>query len=158
MKRKTNLLLMIMFLLTGSVFAAEGEPTDNQQAFSLKSNEFKEGEMMPRHCRHYSGDRSPALQWSNAPAGTVSFSITCIDYDPPANGYVHWDIRNIPSHYSELPAGVPNDKKWRDDITQERPWIGPYPPNGVHHYQFVITAKDAAGKILAKAKLVGLSD
>lgn len=158
MKRKTNLLLMIMFLLTGSVFAAEGEPADNQQVFTLKSPEFKEGEMMPRHCRHYSGDRSPALQWSNAPAGTVSFSITCIDYDPPANGYIHWDIRNIPSNYSELPAGVPNEKKWRDGITQERPWIGPYPPNGVHHYHFVIEAKDATGKALAKAKLVGLSD
>ena len=158
MKLKTYLLCIIVFSLTGAVFAGENESPDLQEQFTLTSPTFKDGEMMPVRYHYRADNKSPALKWRNAPANAVTFSLTCIDYDPPANGYVHWNISNIPAAYSELPEGIPAQKKWKDGIVQDTPWIGPHPPKGVHHYRFVIEAKDASGKMLAKATLIGLSD
>lgn len=158
MKLKVCFLLVIIFCLTGVAFAAEDKPAGTQEQFILASPAFKDGQMMPFRYHNNGANKSPSLTWKNAPEGTSRFSITCIDYDPPANGYVHWDISNIPAAYSELPEGVPSDKKWKDGIIQKTPWIGPYPPNGVHRYHFVIEAKDINGKTLATAKLIGRSD
>ena len=73
--------------------------------------------------------------------------------------FVRFSEMTIENHnYKELPEGIPSVKNWKDGITQKTPWIGPYPPNGVHSYHFEILAKDANGKTLAKAKLTGRSD
>jgi len=150
--------LLIMLLATGQTIAAEANLAGIPEPFILMSPAFKNNGMMPYRYHNRGDNKSPALKWNNAPEGTVSFSITCIDYDPPANGYVHWDISNIPANYKELPEGIPSVNKWNDGIVQRTPWIGPYPPNGVHNYHFVILAKDINGKTLAKAKLIGCSD
>lgn len=150
--------LFAILLLRGQAFEVQANPASTSDAFSLSSPAFKDGGMMPYRFRAQADNKSPALKWENVPVGTASFSITCIDYDPPANGYTHWDISNIPANYRELPEGIPSVKNWKDGITQKTPWIGPYPPNGVHSYHFEILAKDANGKTLAKAKLTGRSD
>ena len=152
------LILLIMCTLVGQVFALDDNSASTQDRFTLTSPAFKDNGMMPFRYNNRGANKSPALKWTNAPEGTSTFSITCIDYDPPANGYVHWDIRNIPASYSELPEGIPETKKWKDGIIQQNTWTGPYPPNGVHRYHFVIEAKDVNGKTLAKAELIGRSD
>ena len=155
-----SLAVFTVLVLSGQVLNVQASPvnTPSSEAFVLTSPAFKNGGLMPFHFRNQSGNKSPALKWENVPVGTASFSITCIDYDPPANGYTHWDISNIPANYKELPEGIPSVKNWKDGIMQRTPWIGPYPPNGVHSYHFEILAKDANGKTLAKAKLTGRSD
>jgi len=157
MMRKLCFILMVMFMisLNGIAFSADNDPSNS---FKLISPAFKDGGMMPYKYSGRGPNKSPVLQWVNTPEGTHGFSIKCTDYDFPANGYVHWDIRNIPASYNELPEGIPSDKKWKDGIIQYEPWNGPYPPNGVHHYHFVIEAKDINGKTLAKAELIGCSD
>lgn len=158
MKIKVCVLFMIMMLVTGMIFATESNSPATKEPFVLQSPVFKNGQMMPYRYLNRGDNKSPALKWSNSPEGTASFSITCKDYDPPANGYVHWDIKDIPGSYSELPEGIPPVAKWKDGIIQRTSWIGPFPPNGVHSYHFVIEAKDAKGKTLAKAELIGRSD
>ncbi len=72
-------------------------------------------------------NRSPHLAWREAPAGTRSFVLTCIDADVPSRGddvnqvgrsvaadlprveFVHWLLANIPAECGELAAGACSD-------------------------------------------------
>jgi len=47
---------------------------------------------------------SPALMWTNPPAGTMSFAITLTDN---SNDFAHWTIYDIPGATTMLPANVP---------------------------------------------------
>jgi Raf kinase inhibitor-like YbhB/YbcL family protein len=52
---------------------------------------------------------SPALAWSNAPAGTKSFALTMYDPDAPTgSGFWHWTVLNIPGSATGLAQGVGN--------------------------------------------------
>ncbi|WP_075182857.1 YbhB/YbcL family Raf kinase inhibitor-like protein [Pantoea sp. 1.19] len=52
-------------------------------------------------------NRSPALSWQDAPAGTASFAITCYDPDAPTgSGFWHWVAFNIPATVSALAANA----------------------------------------------------
>jgi hypothetical protein len=45
---------------------------------------------------------SPPLQWSGAPAGTLSFVLLCDDPDAPAGRWHHWAAYDIPPTVTEL--------------------------------------------------------
>jgi len=59
--------------------------------FTVTSNSFKDGDYLPNDfilsadfgfgCA--GGNKSPHLRWSDAPAGTKSFAVTCYDPDAP---------------------------------------------------------------------------
>lgn len=52
---------------------------------------------------------SPAIQWSNVPAGTKSFALQVEDKDAPTeSGFWHWAVYNIPSTAQGLPQGAGN--------------------------------------------------
>ena len=52
---------------------------------------------------------SPALQWSNIPAGTKSLALQVHDLDGPAGvGLFHWAVYNIPPSSAGLPQGAGN--------------------------------------------------
>jgi len=52
---------------------------------------------------------SPALQWSNIPAGTKSLALQVHDLDGPAGiGLFHWAVYNIPPGAAGLPQGAGN--------------------------------------------------
>ena len=96
-----------------------------------------------------SGDNiSPALAWSEAPAGTRSFAVTIADLDAP--GFWHWLIYNIPATVTALSAGA-------GDLTQhlaptgsvqgansfgDPGYGGPCPPpgGGPHRYRITVFA------------------
>lgn len=55
------------------------------------------------------GNVSPALQWSNIPAGTQSLALQVYDPDAPSgSGFWHWAIYNIPPMTTGLAQGAGN--------------------------------------------------
>jgi hypothetical protein len=55
------------------------------------------------------GNISPALAWSNPPAGTKSFALNVFDPDAPTgSGFWHWAVYNIPPTTTGLPRGAGN--------------------------------------------------
>jgi hypothetical protein len=95
---------------------------------------------------------SPALSWSNAPAGAKSFAVTVHDPDAPTGGagFWHWIVVNIPASSSSLEqgAGSADGKKLPAGSRQlandfgKPSWSGPCPPAGdkPHRYNFTVYA------------------
>jgi hypothetical protein len=96
------------------------------------------------------GNVSPALSWSNAPAGTKSFALLVHDPDAPTgSGWWHWVVYNIPASATSLPADAGDAKKnlMPGSAVQGRTdfgisgYGGPCPPPGKpHHYHFRLYA------------------
>jgi hypothetical protein len=85
-----------------------------QGAFTITSSSFKDGERLPtkmagnnKQNPNCVGDNvSPALSWSNPPAGTKSYAL--IMYDPEGRGglgVVHWVAYGIPTSVTGFAEG-----------------------------------------------------
>jgi Raf kinase inhibitor-like YbhB/YbcL family protein len=76
--------------------------------FSVASPDFKAGGTLdPRFEFNGFGcngdNKSPALKWTGAPAGTKSFAVTVYDPDAPTgSGWWHWMVIDIPATVTEL--------------------------------------------------------
>jgi len=99
------------------VSAWSGESANAQGVFTITSPSFKDGERLAtkmagnnKQNANCVGDNvSPALSWSNPPAGTKSFAVTCFDPDAPTgSGFWHWLVANIPADVTELAADAGN--------------------------------------------------
>ncbi|HEV2540632.1 MAG TPA: YbhB/YbcL family Raf kinase inhibitor-like protein [Frateuria sp.] len=97
----------------------------------LRSDDFQHGQPIPARCAFgkpgepiaLSDNLSPHLAWRDAPPGTRSFVLTCIDSDAPSRGddvnkegrtvsadlprveFVHWLMADIPAECGELGEG-----------------------------------------------------
>lgn len=94
--------------------------------------------------------QSPALKWSGEPKGTKSFAITMFDtYRPPASGWWHWVVYNLPATTHELPknagtldgAHLPAGAKQGhgDAEAPENRYYGPCPDVGDKPHHYIIT-------------------
>jgi Raf kinase inhibitor-like YbhB/YbcL family protein len=95
---------------------------------------------------------SPAISWSNVPAGTQSFVLNMRDMDVARNkttdDQAHWVVWNIPATATGLPEGVPKGAKLADGSYQisatgqmyRGPGAGANGPR--HHYMFELYALD----------------
>ncbi len=116
-------------------------------AFTLTSNDFKDGDVLPDAQVQAKGDTSPHLAWSGAPEGTKSFAITLFDPDAPTgSGFWHWTVANIPADVSEIQAGGPVPSGAVEGRTDYgAPGFGgaaPPPGHGPHRYIFTVFAVD----------------
>jgi Raf kinase inhibitor-like YbhB/YbcL family protein len=123
-------------------------------AFVLTSPVFQPGSTIPTRYSCDGANVSPPLRWTAPPRGTAWLSLTVFDPDAPGGGFLHWLIRRLPATMRTLPAGShlggPNG-------AGRSGYTGPCPPSGpAHHYQFVLRALSASGKVLAVARLVGI--
>ena len=189
------MLLKRSLLLAAGValaFAWGGQSANAQSAFTITSTSFKDGE---RFATKFAGNNksnpncvgenvSPALSWSNPPAGTQSFALLMHDPDAPTgSGWWHWVVYNIPASVSSLPAGAGDPQKnllpagavqGRTDFGTSG-YGGPCPPPGKPHRYYLrlyalkvakldVPADATAAYIgfmvrtqsLAKAELMGL--
>jgi Raf kinase inhibitor-like YbhB/YbcL family protein len=95
---------------------------------------------------------SPAIAWTNVPAGTQSFVLNMHDMEVARNktsdDQAHWVVWNIPASATGLPEGVPKGAKLADGSYQisatGQMYRGPgAPANGPpHHYMFEVFALD----------------
>ncbi len=121
--------------------------------FTLTSPEIKANGMIPKSFGFNgfgcSGEnKSPALQWSGAPAGTKSYALTVYDPDAPTgSGWWHWVVINIPASATSLPAGAgavdsqtlpAGAMQVRSDYGQHA-WGGVCPPPGDKPHRYIFT-------------------
>jgi Raf kinase inhibitor-like YbhB/YbcL family protein len=95
---------------------------------------------------------SPAITWTNVPAGTQSFVLNMHDMEVVRNkttdDQAHWVVWNIPAASTGLPEGVPKGSQLADGSYQISAtgtmYRGPgAPANGPpHHYMFEVYALD----------------
>src|SRR5262249_44010338 len=83
----------------------------NTGAFSLASTDLVGGMFSVAQTFNGFGcsgqNVSPALRWSNPPAGTQSFVLTMFDPDAPTgSGFWHWTVFDIPATTTGLPANA----------------------------------------------------
>ena len=95
---------------------------------------------------------SPAINWTNVPAGTQSFFLNMRDMDVARNkttdDQAHWVVWNLPATAAGLPEGVPKGAKLANGAFQfsatgqmyRGPGAGANGPK--HHYMFEIYALD----------------
>jgi Raf kinase inhibitor-like YbhB/YbcL family protein len=118
-------------------------------SFKLTSPAFKDGEAIPPRFTGDGEDVSPALQWTDVPAGTKSFALVADDPDAPRGTWVHWVAYCIPGDRKELKEAVPKQPRTPDGILQGKNdfgkvgYNGPAPPPGKpHRYFFRLYALD----------------
>jgi Raf kinase inhibitor-like YbhB/YbcL family protein len=127
------------------------------QKLAVTSPTVFSGQTVPKQHTPDGRNDSPALNWSNVPAGTKEFVVICEDPDagnPPP--FVHWVIYKIPGTATGLPEALPvNAATPMPPALQgaiqglngfRRPvYRGPAPPPGnPHPYHFVVYAIDIA--------------
>jgi len=125
-------------------------------ALTLTSESFADGDYLDQ--RHIlsaaygfgcaGGNESPHLAWSDAPAGTKSFALTCFDPDAPTgSGFWHWLVVNIPPETRSLAAGAGDPAsgllpagalQTRTDFGKPG-YGGPCPPQGDHPHRYLFT-------------------
>lgn len=118
--------------------------------FTVTSDSFTDGGLLPDAQVKAKGDRSPHLKWSGAPEGTKSFAVTCYDPDAPTgSGFWHWTVANIPADVTELAEGA-SPGHMPDGSVEGRTDYGPAgfggaappPGHGPHRYIFTVFAVD----------------
>src|SRR5262249_15431090 len=95
---------------------------------------------------------SPAITWTNVPAGTQSFVLNMHDMDVARNkttdDQAHWVVWNIPGTATGMPEGVPKGRQLSDGSFQisatGEMYRGPGAPatGPQHHYMFEVFALD----------------
>src|SRR5215472_3113228 len=98
-------------------------------AFTLSSPDLPAGKpIAERYTANawgcHGSNESPALQWTNAPAGTKSFAVTMYDpHRPPVSGWWHWVVYDIPATDTQLPrgAGTPGNTGMPPGAQQVKP-------------------------------------
>lgn len=108
------------------------------------------GEPIPGRFTCEGEDRSPALEWSDPPAGIRSLALIVDDPDAPAGVFGHWGAYDIDAGQRRLEEGAGNAeaapfRQARNDFGVQH-YRGPCPPHGhgPHRYRFKLFALDVA--------------
>ncbi len=116
MNRLANRVLVVLFLgwpVAGCSGNSAAGPVDEDRTVTLKltSDDFREGQSIPRVCTGEGEDRSPHLAWSKPPQETRELALICDDPDAPTpKPWVHWVLYGIAPDVVSLPAGLPPEK------------------------------------------------
>jgi Raf kinase inhibitor-like YbhB/YbcL family protein len=147
--------------------------------FSIRAEAFNPGADIPRKFSCQGSDASPALVWSDPPAGTQSLVLIVDDPDAPAGTWVHWVLYDLPPSVRRLAEALPTTTEVAGGGRQgandfgKTGYGGPCPPPGkAHRYFFKLYALDTRlklkagvtkpdveqamrGHVLAKAEMIG---
>jgi Raf kinase inhibitor-like YbhB/YbcL family protein len=171
---------------TASAQQAAAQPkAPARPGLTLTTSAFEDGAVIPnKYTQSDSNPISPKLDWTNVPAGVVSFVLIMHDPDTAPQKKVedilHWMAFNIPASATGLPEGVPATAALPDGTVQAKSFrgavgylgpgagaAGPY-----HHYTWELFGLDTKldlgpdatraevlkamdGHVLGKAALTG---
>jgi Raf kinase inhibitor-like YbhB/YbcL family protein len=179
---------ILMGCAAGTAIAQQPAPQAKAPArpgLTLTTTAFEDGAVIPgKFTQSDANPVSPALEWTNVPAGVVSFALIMHDPDTAPQKKVedilHWMTFNIPGNAAGLPEAVPATAKLPDGTVQAKSFrgavgymgpgagaAGPY-----HHYTFELFALDTKldlgpdatradvlkamdGHVMAKAAITG---
>ncbi len=110
---------------------------------TLHASSFEEGQEIPTRHGKRAQNVSPGLAWADAPPGTESFALAVVDTDPGARGYLHWLVVDIAPDTTQLPEGAAQGAL-PGGAHEASPYVGPFPPEGTHDYEFSLYALDTA--------------
>ena len=138
-------------VLTGFSIMVAGQ---SPEALELRSSAFSPGGEIPAKYTCDGADVSPALRWTDPPAGTHGFALITDDPDAPGGTWVHWVFYGIPSTVRELPEAVPAretiagvGRQGTNDFKRVG-YGGPCPPGGpMHRYFFRLYALDVQSSL-----------
>ena len=123
---------------------------------------FPPGSAVPKEYTCRGKNRSPGLNWSLAPRGTLSFALVLEDPDAPEGTFRHWGAYDIPASVHQLAAGAGDSDELKETSNDfDRSGYGsPCPPKGEqpHHYRFRLMALDVAQISGAPADVQDLLD
>lgn len=113
---------------------------------------FADGSDIPVKFTQAGDQTSPAITWTNTPAGTVTFLLHMHDLEVSRNhttdDQLHWLVWNIPGDAAGLPEGVPKGAQLQNGAYQISAsglvYRGPGAPASFprHHYTFELLALD----------------
>ena len=149
---------------------------------ALTSSAFGHNSEIPTRYTCEGDDISPALSWTDVPAGAKSLVLIVDDPDAPDPAapkmtWVHWVLYNVPASARNLPEAVavrdlPTGTKEGLNAWRRTGYGGPCPPIGRHRYLHKLYALDVTlpdmggptkadlekamrGHVLAQAELIG---
>jgi Raf kinase inhibitor-like YbhB/YbcL family protein len=122
------------------------------QNMTLTTTAWPDGGMIPLRYTQAGPELSPAIQWSAAPAGTVSFVLVFHDADTLVNNstddLLHWMLWNIPGTATAVAQGRPDGFELEDGTRQISVSGSRYRGPGasatgpMHHYVMELYALD----------------
>lgn len=138
------------------------------EALEITSDDFADGAALPESAGVEQGGTRPHLSWSEGPAGTACYLLTCLDPDAPVAGaFRHWGAV-VPASTTTLAAGaeLPEGSVELVNDYGQSGFGGAAPPPGdrPHRYIFTVTALDTADHgidadtSLAKAQFLTLGN
>lgn len=140
---------------------ARGGPA--RAGIAIRSAAFEEGATIPGEFTCDGADRSPPLEWSDAPGSARELALLVDDPDAPGGTFTHWVVVGLPPGIKALKPGVPagdnlpadsligadgaapgkTARQGKNDFGKVG-YGGPCPPGGTHRYRFRLFALDAS--------------
>jgi len=116
----------------------------------LRSKAFADSERIPTPYTDQGEDKSPPLEWDDAPEGTREFALMMVDPDAPQQDvWVHWLMYGISPDMRQLPEGIERSatvdqlngvrqgcNSWGKNNIGYR---GPAPPAGHGQHRYYLT-------------------
>jgi len=154
--RSLTIFVATLALTAGAAFSQNKGPGGGiPSPLKLTVSGYSDGGDIPSKftCAATPPGGSPQIDWSGAPAGTMSFALIFHDGDVhPGKTFAdvtHWIAWNIPGTATGLPASVAagdlaDGTKQGANIARGNAYMGPCPPPGLpHHYTLEVYALDS---------------
>jgi len=132
------------------------------QSMVLTTTAWPDGGVIPLRYTQAGAEISPAIQWSGAPANTVSFVLVFQDLDAPVanstDGLLHWMLWNVPGTATGVAQRRPDGFELEDGTRQISVSGSRYRGPGasatgpMHHYAMELYALDTKLEIKVDAQ------